>query len=221
MKLTKITAVVLAAVMSVALLTGCSDSGSGASVKVIEYKNSQLAKVTETGQVYLEMDEKMEGKPVTARMAAKGKKVYVGAFSGNECWMIDISENGKGFQILYPECPGYDYKKNGTPMTVPVYKEYEATAANGVEYILGSHDDSDEVEVGSYSVGGKSFYAETFTDRNYSETYCFNGTALVAIVEDSGSENPHIRNIRNFRNTNIPDSLFELPDDAVDAKTLE
>ena len=106
-------------------------------------------------------------------------------------------------------------------MTVPVYKEYEATAANGVEYILGSHDDSDEVEVGSYAVGGKSFYAETFTDRNYSETYCFNGTTLVAIVEDSGSENPHIRNIRNFRNTNIPDSLFELPDDAVDAKTLE
>lgn len=219
MKLKKFAAVAVAAVVSLAVLTACS-GGGGTTMKVIEYKDSQFAKVVEAGQVYLEMDEEMDGYPVTTKMAAKGEKVYVSAFFGNECWRTDISKAGKGFRVIYPGCPRYDYKKDDKPMTVPVYKEYEATTGDGVEFLLGNHDDSEKVETGSYSIGNKNFYAETFTDKNYSETYCFDGTALVAIVEDSKSKDPQVINIRNFRNTNVPDSLFELPVNAVNADTL-
>ena len=66
MKLTKITAAVLAAVMSLAMLTACGggggSSGSGnkntgsvITTKQIEAKDSNTKKVLGTGQIYFEM----------------------------------------------------------------------------------------------------------------------------------------------------------------------
>lgn len=212
--LKKLTAVVMAAVMSAAMLTACSGGGGngGITTKKISYSESRMAAISSTDQLYMEWDDTFEGQKTYAKIAAKGNNTYVAMYKDKQIWQEDITQNGKGYIIIYPDNPNYDYKDaSGLKNTVPVYSTYEGTQGKGIDLIWGEIDRNAEVETGQYTIAGKTYYSEKI-DGN---VYCFDGKTIKAYVEAPDSKDPIVTMIYNFRNTNVPDSLFELPGNAV------
>ena len=88
MKLKKIVAAAAAAVMALAMLTACSGGGGGGgvTVKKIAYKDSRMAQVVSTKQLYFEVDQSASGITATAKMAVKNNamslNMYVGTLIG-------------------------------------------------------------------------------------------------------------------------------------------
>ena len=120
--------------------------------------------------------------------------------------------------ICYPACEDYDYKDaDGNPLTVPVYSKYVDTSDDNIT----TKDPDTEVEVGTYTVAGKSYYSETVKNDDKTTTaYCFDGYKLVALVETDKTGNAKVMAISNFRNTNVSDDLFKLPANAINEDKL-
>lgn len=230
MKLKKIVAAAAAAVMALAMLTACSGGGGGGgvTVKKIAYKDSRMAQmetqVASTKQLYLEMEQSASGITTTVKMAVKNNAMSLNMYVGNSHWMGMIQKDNKKYDIEYPDYPYYNYvDEDGKKLKVPVYKMYLlAPDEGGNNGFMDDYDENTEVEVGTYPVAGKNYYAESITDEDGdTTTYCFDGMKIVAMVETEKGKQPQVILIKNFRNTDVPDSLFKLPDDAVDSNTLK
>lgn len=224
MKLKKIVAAAAAAVMALAMLTACSGGGGGGgvTVKKIAYKDSRMAQVVSTKQLYFEVDQSASGITATAKMAVKNNAMSLNMYVGTSHWVGMIQKDNKEYEIEYPDYPNYNYvDEDGEKLTVPVYTMHPLTGEGGDNGFMDDYDENTEVEVGTYPVAGKNYYAESITDEDGdTKTYCFDGMKIVAMVETEKGKQPQVTPIKNFRNTNVPDSLFELPDGAVDSKTL-
>ena len=226
MKLKKIVAAAAAAVMALAMLTACSGGGGGGggvTVKKIAYKDSRLAQVASTNQLYLEGEMSESGITATVKMAVKNNARSLNIYVGDSHWMGQIRKDNKVYDIEYPDAPNYNYvDEDGEKLTVPVYTMYLlAPNGDGDNGFMDDCDDDTEVEVGTYPVAGKNYYAESITDEDGdTETYCFDEMKIVAMVETEKGKQPQVTPVKNFRNTDVPDSLFELPSNAVDSKTL-
>ena len=106
---------------------------------------------------------------------------------------------------------------DGNPLTVPVYSKYVDTSDDNIT----TKDPDTEVEVGTYTVAGKSYYSETVKNDDKTTTaYCFDGYKLVALVETDKTGNAKVMAISNFRNTNVSDDLFKLPANAINEDKL-
>lgn len=225
MKLKKIAAAAAAAVMVLAMLTACSGGGGGgvAVKKKIIYKDSRLAKIVSINQVYFEEEMMQSGITTNVKVARKNGKTSMDTYVGDNHWTTMIEKDDKNYYIEYPDCPNYKYNdKDGNKLTIPVYRVNIFASGEIDGGILDGYDDDTEVDVGTYPVDGKNYYAESITDEgDNTETYCFDGMKIVAIVETKKDKQPHVTPIKNFRTTEVPDGLFELPVGAVDADTLK
>lgn len=215
MKLKKIVAAAVAAVLSLTMLTACGGGGGGGvTVKKVAYEESRMGQVESTDQMYLETTMVSSGIAVDTKLAIKGDKKRLDMYHDGAHWATMLYLGDKKYEIDYPEYPGYQYtNENGEKLNVPVYEvsAYQRTESENPE----------EVEVGTYSIGNKSYYAESYTTKKGVKRYvCFDGMTLVAIVDVETGKQPDVMLMKNFRNTDVPDSLFELPADAVNADTL-
>lgn len=180
--------------------------------------------VASTKQLYLEMEQSASGITTTVKMAVKNNAMSLNMYVGNSHWMGMIQKDNKKYDIEYPDYPYYNYvDEDGKKLTVPVYKMYLlAPDEGGNNGFMDDYDENTEVEVGTYPVAGKNYYAESITDEDGdTTTYCFDGMKIVAMVETEKGKQPQVILIKNFRNTDVPDRLFKLPDDAVDSNTLK
>lgn len=226
MKLKKIVAAAAAAVMALAMLTACSGGGGGGggvTVKKIAYKDSRMAQVASTKQLYFEADVSESGITVTEKMAVKNNAISINIYMGNSPLLSMIQKNNQEYVIEYPDYPNYNYvDEDGEKLTVPVYTMHPLNPDEGGDNgFMDDYDENTEVEVGTYPVAGKNYYAESITDEDgVTSTYCFDGMKIVAMVETEKGKQPQVTPIKNFRNTDVPDSLFELPYGAVNSKDL-
>lgn len=215
MKLKKFAAAAVAAVLSLTMLTACGGGGGGGvTVKKIAYEESRIGQVESTDQAYMETTMTYRGVTADVILAIKGDKERMDIYSKGMHWATSIYHGNKVYDIEYPEYPAYQYTdENGEKLNVPVYEESVKQRE--------SSENPAEVEVGTYSIGNKSYYAESYTTKKGVKRYvCFDGMTLVAIVDVETGKQPDVMLMKNFRNTDVPDSLFELPADAVNADTL-
>ncbi len=231
MKLTKITAAVLAAVMSLAMLTACGggggSSGSGnkntgsvITTKQIEAKDSNTKKVLGTGQIYFEMPYSEHGITETIKVAQKGNNSYYGTFVGSNKihWEDQIQTGTVVYDVIYPDHMDYDYyDENGKELTCPVYSVETTTAE--VNKVFEGWDDDTIINVGPYTMNGKTYYAESYTDtKGETRTYCYdtnNHSKFVGLVVRESGKRAEEYPVSNFSNTGVSDNYFVLPSNAV------
>lgn len=162
MKLKKFVAAAAAVVMSLAMLTACGGggggSGAGVTVKKIKWEESRMAEVAKTGQIYMETSVPVEKQTVKVEMAMKGDKSSISYYVDGELWETELEYGNTSYNIWYPASENYNYKDaDGNPLTVPVYSKYVDTSDDNIT----TKDPDTEVEVGTYTVTGKSYYSET------------------------------------------------------------
>lgn len=168
----KIAATVMAAAMSLALLTACGGgSGSGASTK--------LASIFGSGKLWMDVtDVETNENQVTA---TDGKKLYLaetdpkdpkGVF---EIWV----QNGTAY-ISYGGAALKTTKYDGSPVS-ELMEDYLKK--------MPSKETLAKVEIGKYTVNDVEYYAETIKDGDDTAIFCFNGNTPVYCVEkDKESE---------------------------------
>lgn len=152
--LKKAAAVLLAAAMSLTMLTACG-GGSGST-------STKLAGILGGGKVLIDI-ENDEGRLVEA---TNSKKTYIKQTG---------KKTNKTLQVWYHEDATYLLFSNGE-----AYKQ--KAQHDNVEFVMPSAEEIKQITTGTYKVNDVEYYAETFTEKNESLIVCFSGNKPVYLV---------------------------------------
>lgn len=192
----RLAAVVLAAVMSMAVLTACG-GGSGSS-------GNKMTNIMSGDKFYIDYTDLDDGSRTIEAASAKG--IYI----------KNVDEDGT-YQYWYKDGMCYDVMRRDGETVAWKYK------ADGMEMGVSSTGSLlQNVKVNpAYEIKklGKTYYAEIVEiEEGIQLAYCFEGNKLVYMVEVYGGEE-HVCKVNEYKNT-FDDSLLELPA-GVDFKDLK
>lgn len=182
--LKKIAATVMAAAMSLAMLTACGGGGGGSTT---QYKMAKvLAESQKTGKVYSDITTTIDGglfnEQLTSQSIKVNAKTAADSKAGKTCTLLDIqgkkmmvmvTNDGSTYEIRTDEVKGERYwSKIGSNAML-------GTAASAVP----SNSDISKLQIRpDYKYNGTSYYAEVINADGTEIAYCFDGDNLVYIV---------------------------------------
>ena len=178
--LKKAAAVVLAAAMSLVMLTGCGGGSSGT-----QYKLAKVLGASEkTGKMFMDVTvENVNGYSVDAKTATDSK-------SGKT--IMAIGEKGEIYDMYMStkDCAVYEIDSNDDSESeeIDVSKLYwKKVSANATFAAASSAVPSSEIisklKVNpEYKYGNETYYAEILSDQSMEIAYCFSGDTLVYVV---------------------------------------
>lgn len=198
--LKKAAAVLLAAAMSLTMLTACG-GGSGSTSK---YKMARiLAESEKTGKLYID---------ATIDQLDIGAKVATDKNAGKT--IVVVTDKGELANVYMSTADGTQYEMDGegedeSDVSGLYWKKTTSNATFGTA--LSSVPSSDKVSsmkiVPEYKYGEETYYAEVLTEGSTEVAYCFKNDALVYIVVKSG--NLTLGEKINAIQANFPDKIAD------------
>ena len=199
--LKKAAAVLLAAAMSLTMLTACG-GGSGSTS---QYKMARiLAESEKTGKLYID---------ATIDQLDIGAKVATDKKTGKT--IVAVTQDGELADVYMTTADGTQYEinsesKDESDMSSLYWKKTASNPTFGAA--MSSVPSSDKVSsmkiVPEYKYGEETYYAEVLTDGSTEVAYCFKNDALVYIVVKSG--NLTIGEKVNAIQANFPDKIADV-----------
>ena len=178
--LKKIAATVMAAAMSLAMLTACGGGGGGSTAT--QYKLAKVfANSAQTGKVYMELNT--QGMTIVEATSKNG--AYMSVSPDNSTFKMEFVLNKSGF---------YGFEEDLTGKVVAVELDSDDDYAQ-LNIAMPTQDNLKGIKVApEYKVNGVSYYAEILEQGGVSYAYCFEGDNLKCLVfnGDFGSGNQQI-----------------------------
>lgn len=189
----KIAATVMAAAMSLAMLTACGGGGGGGSTT--RYKMAKvLAEFQKTGKVFMDVNVEVNGNEIRGTSAVDSKSgksaALFGSTSGNIYYGSMTTKDGKAYVLDYngdEEAPvmdpaGFSWRKVGS-----VGSEMAVASAS-----VPSASDISKMQIKpEYEHNGEKYYAEVLSANGVEVAYCFDiggDTLKYVIVKVQGQE---------------------------------
>lgn len=176
----KIAATVMAAAMSLAMLTACG--GGGGSSAATQYKLAKVfANSAQTGKVYMELHT--QGMTIVEATSKNG--AYMSVSPDNSTFKMEFALNKSGF---------YGFEEDLTGKVVAVELDSDDDYAQ-LNIAMPTQDNLKGIKVApEYKVKGVSYYAEILEQGGVSYAYCFEGDNLKCLVfnGDFGNGNQQI-----------------------------
>ena len=182
----KIAATVMAAAMSLAMLTACGGGGGGSTT---QYKMAKvLAESQKTGKVYSDITTTIDGGMIASNM--EGRKITinvksaVNATTGKSCVGIDdqiffmTTKDGSMYEI-------WDDNDEGEEDINKLYwvKIGQNSALAVASSAIPSTSDLSKLQIRpNYKYGDEEYYAEVITSGSTEVAYCFSGDTLKYII---------------------------------------
>ena len=177
----KIAATVMAAAMSLAMLTACGGGGGGSSAAT-QYKLAKVfANSAQTGKVYMELHT--QGMTIVEATSKNG--AYMSVSPDNSTFKMEFALNKSGF---------YGFEEDLTGKVVAVELDSDDDYAQ-LNIAMPTQDNLKGIKVApEYKVKGVSYYAEILEQGGVSYAYCFEGDNLKCLVfnGDFGNGNQQI-----------------------------
>ena len=177
----KIAATVMAAAMSLAMLTACGGGGGGSSAAT-QYKLAKVfANSAQTGKVYMELHT--QGMTIVEATSKNG--AYMSVSPDNSTFKMEFALNKSGF---------YGFEEDLTGKVVAVELDSDDDYAQ-LNIAMPTQDNLKGIKVApEYKVNGVSYYAEILEQGGVSYAYCFEGDNLKCLVfnGDFGNGNQQI-----------------------------
>lgn len=163
----KIAATVMAAAMSLAMLTACGGGGGGTAT---QYKLAKVfANSAQTGKVYMELHT--QGMTIVEATSKNG--AYMSVSPDKSTFKMEFALNKRGFYEL-----GED--QNGKLIAVALDSSNDYAQLN---IAMPTQDNLKGIKVApEYKVKGVSYYAEILEQGGVSYAYCFEGDNLKCLV---------------------------------------
>lgn len=163
----KIAATVMAAAMSLAMLTACGGGGGGTAT---QYKLAKVfANSAQTGKVYMELHT--QGMTIVEATSKNG--AYMSVSPDKSTFKMEFALNKSGFYEL-----GED--QNGKLIAVALDSSNDYAQLN---IAMPTQDNLKGIKVApEYKVNGVSYYAEILEQGGVSYAYCFEGDDLKCLV---------------------------------------
>lgn len=164
----KIAATVMAAAMSLAMLTACGGGGGGSSAAT-QYKLAKVfANSAQTGKVYMELNT--QGMTIVEATSKNG--AYMSVSPDNSTFKMEFVLNKSGFYELGDQ--------NGKLIAVALDSNDTYAQLN---IAMPTQDNLKGIKVApEYKVNGVSYYAEILEQGGVSYAYCFEGDDLKCLV---------------------------------------
>lgn len=176
----KIAATVMAAAMSLAMLTACGGGGGGSTAT--QYKLAKVfANSAQTGKVYMELHT--QGMTIVEATSKNG--AYMSVSPDNSTFKMEFALNKSGF---------YGFEEDLTGKVVAVELDSDDDYAQ-LNIAMPTQDNLKGIKVApEYKVKGVSYYAEILEQGGVSYAYCFEGDNLKCLVfnGDFGNGNQQI-----------------------------
>ena len=177
----KIAATVMAAAMSLAMLTACGGGGGGSSAAT-QYKLAKVfANSAQTSKVYMELHT--QGMTIVEATSKNG--AYMSVSPDNSTFKMEFALNKSGF---------YGFEEDLTGKVVAVELDSDDDYAQ-LNIAMPTQDNLKGIKVApEYKVKGVSYYAEILEQGGVSYAYCFEGDNLKCLVfnGDFGNGNQQI-----------------------------
>lgn len=177
----KIAATVMAAAMSLAMLTACGGGGGGSSAAT-QYKLAKVfANSAQTGKVYMELHT--QGMTIVEATSKNG--AYMSVSPDNSTFKMEFALNKSGFY-------GFEEDRTGKVVAVELDSDDDYAQLN---IAMPTQDNLKGIKVApEYKVNGVSYYAEILEQGGVSYAYCFEGDNLKCLVfnGDFGNGNQQI-----------------------------
>lgn len=175
----KIAATVMAAAMSLAMLTAC---GGGGGSTATQYKLAKVfANSAQTGKVYMELHT--QGMTIVEATSKNG--AYMSVSPDNSTFKMEFALNKSGFY-------GFEEDRTGKVVAVELDSDDDYAQLN---IAMPTQDNLKGIKVApEYKVNGVSYYAEILEQGGVSYAYCFEGDNLKCLVfnGDFGNGNQQI-----------------------------
>ena len=164
----KIAATVMAAAMSLAMLTACGGGGGGSTAT--QYKLAKVfANSAQTGKVYMELNT--QGMTIVEATSKNG--AYMSVSPDNSTFKMEFVLNKSGF---------YGFEQDLTGKVVAVELDSDDDYAQ-LNIAMPTQDNLKGIKVApEYKVNGVSYYAEILEQGGVSYAYCFEGDNLKCLV---------------------------------------
>ncbi len=181
----KIAATVLAAAMSLAMLTACGGGGGGSSAAT-QYKLAKVfANSAQTGKVYMELHTEVNNQGMTIVEATSKNGAYMSVSPDAYTFKMEFALNKSGFYV-------FEQDRTGKVVAVPLDSDDDYAQLN---IAMPTQENLKGIKVApEYKVNGVSYYAEILEQGGVSYAYCFEGDDLKCLVfnGDFGSGNQQI-----------------------------
>lgn len=163
----KIAAAVMAAAMSLAMLTAC---GGGGGSTATQYKLAKVfANSAQTGKVYMELNT--QGMTIVEATSKNG--AYMSVSPDNSTFKMEFALNKSGFYEL-----GKDQNSKLIAVALDSSNDYAQ-----LNIAMPTQDNLKGIKVApEYKVNGVSYYAEILEQGGVSYAYCFEGDDLKCLV---------------------------------------
>lgn len=164
----KIAATVMAAAMSLAMLTACGGGGGGSTAT--QYKLAKVfANSAQTGKVYMELNT--QGMTIVEATSKNG--AYMSVSPDNSTFKMEFALNKSGFYEL-----GKDQNSKLIAVALDSSNDYAQ-----LNIAMPTQDNLKGIKVApEYKVNGVSYYAEILEQGGVSYAYCFEGDDLKCLV---------------------------------------
>lgn len=181
----KIAATVIAAAMSLAMLTACGGGGGGSSTT--QYKMAKvLAESQKTGKVYSDITTTIDGGLFNKNWVGKSiqvnAKTAADSKAGKTCTLLEVQ--GDKTMVMVTN-DGSTYEISTDKVTnEPYWSKIGSNAMLGAATsAVPSNSDISKLQIRpDYEYNGTSYYAEVITADGTEIAYCFDGDNLVYIV---------------------------------------
>lgn len=180
----KIAATVMAAAMSLAMLTACGGGGGGSTT---QYKMAKvLAESQKTGKVYSDITTTIDGGLFNKNWAGQSidvnAKTAVDSKAGKTCTLLEVKNDKTMFMVTND---GATYEISTDDVTdEPYWSKIGSNAMLGAAAsAVPSNSNISKLQIRpDYEYNGKSYYAEVINADGTEIAYCFDGDNLVYIV---------------------------------------
>ena len=180
----KIAATVMAAAMSLAMLTACGGGGGGSTT---QYKMAKvLAESQKTGKVYSDITTTIDGGLFNKNWVGKSiqvnAKTAADSKAGKTCTLLEVQ--GDKTMVMVTN-DGSTYEISTDKVTnEPYWSKIGSNAMLGAATsAVPSNSDISKLQIRpDYEYNGTSYYAEVITADGTEIAYCFDGDNLVYIV---------------------------------------
>lgn len=188
----KIAATVMAAAMSLAMLTACGGGGGGSTT---QYKMAKvLAESQKTGKVFMDVNVEVNGNEIRGTSAVDSKSgknaALFGSTSGNIYYGGMTTKDGKAYTL--------DYKGDQeTQVMNPADFFWKKVGSVGSEMAVASASVPSASDISKmqikpeYEYNGEKYYAEVLSANGVEVAYCFDiggDTLKYVIVKVQGQE---------------------------------
>lgn len=179
----KIAATVMAAAMSLAMLTACGGGGGGSTT---QYKMAKvLAESQKTGKVYSDITTTIDGGLFNKNWVGKSiqvnAKTAADSKAGKTCTLLEVQGDKTMFMVTND---GFTYEISTDETNEPYWSKIGSNAMLGAAAsAVPSNSNISKLQIRpDYEYNGTSYYAEVITADGTEIAYCFDGDNLVYIV---------------------------------------